>query len=196
MRRLILLAVCAALVLSGCSAKSVVHPPSAQIDVATPSMVAMKKKSDIEPCPAPQTKDGGLPAKTVKCLGGGRSVDLATLKGPLVLNFWYAACVECRKESPALAKFYRDYGKRVPVLGVDSLDGYPGIALRKAIQWGITYPIVADPMGDLQGTSLSVKGMPTFFFLHRDGTLTKEAGGKKNEAQIVSMVEKQLGIHL
>ncbi|MEX0427905.1 TlpA family protein disulfide reductase [Nocardioides sp. DS6] len=196
MRRVLVAAVVALLALSGCSAKDVVKAPSADIDVATPDMVAMKAKSDIEPCPAPETKDGGLPAKTVRCLGGGRSVDLSTLKGPLVLNFWNSPCVECQKESPALAKFYRDYGRRIPVLGVDAVDGYPGIALRKAIGWGITYPIVADPLGDLQGTKLSVRGVPTFFFLHADGSLTAEAGGKKNEAQIVAMVEKQFGIQL
>lgn len=198
MRRPLLLvaAAVALLVVSACSAKSVVKPPDADIDVATPDMVAMKAKSDIGPCPAPQTTDGGLPKKTVRCLGGGRSVDLSTLKGPLVLNFWYANCGPCRKEMPALAQFYRDYGKRVPVLSVDTTDGYPGIALRKAVTWGVSFPIVADPLGDLQGTALSLKFTPTFFFLHADGTLTREVGGKKNEAQIVAMVEKQFGIDL
>lgn len=199
MRRL-LLAVAAALsvllVVSGCSAKSVVKPPEAQIDVATPDMVAMKAKSDIGPCPAPQTEDGGLPAKTVKCLGGGRSVDLSTLKGPLVLNFWNYGCTACRKEMPALERFYVDYGKRIPVLGVDTVDGYPGLALQKAIKWGVSFPIVADPLGDLQGSALSLRFTPTFFFLHADGTLTRQIGGKKNEAEIVAMVEKQLGIDL
>ena len=47
-------------------------------------------------CPAASTSDGGLPARSLPCLGGGRRVDLSTLKGPLVINFWNAACAPCR----------------------------------------------------------------------------------------------------
>ncbi|MEP9384501.1 TlpA disulfide reductase family protein [Nocardioides sp. KR10-350] len=184
------------LVVTGCSAKDVVKPSAPDIDVATSDMVAMKAKSDIAPCPAAQTKDGGLPGQTLRCLGGGRAVDLSTLKGPLVLNFFFANCAPCRKEMPALEAFYRDYGDKVPVLGVDSVDAYPGIALRLAIQRGVTYPLVADPAGDLQGSDLTVHGMPTFFFLRADGTIAKAQGGKTSEQQIVTMVEQNLGVDL
>lgn len=185
------------LTLTACSAKGVVHAPSAaQVPVATAEMVAMKQKAGIAPCPAPQTTDGGLPAHTLRCLGGGRSVDLSTLKGPLVLNFFASTCAICRKEMPALESFYRDHGQTVQVIGVDSIDTYPGVALRKAVSRGVTYPMVADPLGGLQGSALSVKGFPWFFFLSADGKLSSESGGKTSEAAIVAMVEKHLGLRL
>jgi thiol-disulfide isomerase/thioredoxin len=185
------------LALTGCSAKDALEAPSAdKIPVATAEMVAMKQKAGVAPCPAPETTHGGLPSHTLRCLGGGRDVDLSTLKGPLVLNFFASTCAPCRQEMPALERFYRDHGRQVPVLGVDYIDTYPGVALQKAVGRGVTYPLVADPLGDLQGTDLSVSKFPTFFFLSADGKVSTELGGKTSEAEIVAMVEKHLGLDL
>lgn len=195
--RLVIAVLAVLLVLTGCSAKEAISAPSAdKIPVATPQMVALKHKAGVAPCPAAQTTNGGLPGHTLRCLGGGRDVDLSTLKGPLVLNFFANGCAPCRKEMPALEKFYRDHGRQVPVIGVDYLDTYPGVALQEAIQRGVRYPMLADPLGGLQGTALSVKGFPWFFFLSADGTLTSETGGKTSEAQVTAMVEKHLGLNL
>lgn len=196
MRRLTL-AVLALALLTGCAATPRVSAPNqSNVKVDTPAYRALKAKAGIRDCPAPATSDGGLPHASLPCLGGGRRVDLATLKGPLVLNFWYAACAPCRKEMPALAAFYDRYGDRVPVLGIDSTDTMPGAALELARRSGVTYPLVADPGGDLQGTDLSVRGHPWFFFLTAEGTITSESGGKTSEAEIVAMVEKHLGLDL
>ena len=161
------------------------------VNVASPDMVALKAKAHVEPCPAPQTTRGGLPNQTLKCLGGGRAVDLSTLKGPLVINVFQAACTECIKEEPALEAFHKDHGSQYPVLGIDGSDTYPGVALQEAVQRGVTYPMVADPGGDLQGGPLNVNNFPTFFFLHADGQITQAVGGKTSEAQILQMVTEQ-----
>ena len=154
-------------------------------------MVAAKQAGRVEPCPAPQTSGGGLPAVTLPCLGGGRAVDLATLKGPLVINVFQAGCVECIKEEPALAAFHRRYGAQYPVIGIDGLDTYPGVALKEAIGRGVTYPLLADPGGDALTGPLAIRGFPTFFFLHADGRLTQASGGKTSEAEILAMVQSQ-----
>jgi thiol-disulfide isomerase/thioredoxin len=185
-----------AFLLSACGAPHLTPPPPSKVDVATADMVALKAKSGIEDCPAPQTTGGVLPGLTLKCLGGGRSVDLSTLKGPLVLNFWQAGCIPCRQEMPALEQFYKAYGDRVPVLGVDTTDVLPGVALKDAIKRGVTYPLVPDPGGDLQATKLRIPGPPTFFFLTADGRLTSHAGGLSSADEIKDLVEKQLGITL
>ena len=193
----VLVALLSAVLLSACGAKDLVAPQPSKVDVATPQMVAAKAKSAIPDCPKPETTGGGLPKRTVKCLGGGRSVDLSTLKGPLIINFWQAGCIPCRKEMPVLAAFYKQYGDQVPLLGVDSTDVYPGVALDKAIKWGVTYPLLADPGSDLQGTSLTVSGFPTFYFLSADGKLSGPVpGGLDSIAQVKALVLKQLGIHL
>jgi thiol-disulfide isomerase/thioredoxin len=192
-----LAAVLSAVLLAACGAPHLTPPPPAKVDVAAPDMVAMKAKSKIEDCPKPETTDGPLPKVTLACLGGGRSVDLSTLKGPLVINLWQADCTPCRKEMPALETFHREYGDRVPILGIDSTDVVPGVALRQAISRGVTYPLVADPGSDLQSTSLRVRqGFPTFYILGADGKLTYHVGGLTSVDEVKKMVEQALGITL
>lgn len=175
----------------------VTAPNESNVDVDTPAYRALKAEAGIEDCPAATTTDGGLPATSLPCLGGGRRVDLSTLKGPLVLNFWFAACAPCRTEMPALAAFHKRYGDRVPVLGIDTGDVMPGAALELARDSGVTYPLVADPGQDLNGTDLTIRGAPTFFFLAADGTLSGPvAGGVDSVDQVVAMVEEHLGITL
>ena len=194
----VLAAVLSVVLLAACGAPKLTPTPPSKVNVATPEMVAMKAKSAIVDCPKPQTRGSSvLPKVTLKCLGGGTSVDLSTLKGPLVINLWYAGCVPCRQEMPALAAFYKQYGAQVPILGIASTDVYPGVALRKAIKWGVTFPLVADPGGDLQGTSMTIHNYPSFFFLSADGKLTGPVvGGLDSVDEVKAMVEKQLGITL
>jgi thiol-disulfide isomerase/thioredoxin len=184
--------------LAACDATPKVSAPNeSNVKVDTPAYRTLKTKAGIEDCPAAQTTDGGLPDESLPCLGGGRRVDLSTLKGPLMINFWYAACAPCRQEMPALAAFFKTYGDQVPVLGVDSMDTMPGAALELARKSGVTYPLVADPGGDLQGTDLSVRGYPYFYFLSADGTLSKPvAGGLDSVDEVKQLVEQQLGISL
>ncbi|MDH2412606.1 TlpA disulfide reductase family protein [Nocardioides sp. CER19] len=196
--RILGVALLALVLLAGCDGTpSVSAPHESNVKVDTPAYRVLKTSAGIQDCPAAQTTDGGLPDTSVPCLGGGRRVDLSTLKGPLVLNFWYGACGPCQKEMPALAAFFKKYGDRVPVLGVDSTDTQPGYALEQAKKFGVTYPLVADPGGDLQGTHLRVRGYPTFFFLSADGTLSKPvAGGLHSVDEVRALVKQQLGIAL
>jgi thiol-disulfide isomerase/thioredoxin len=196
--RILGLVLVALVLLAGCDgAPKVSAPNESNVRVDTPAYRTLKAAAGIADCPAPQTTGGGLPKHSLPCLGGGRRVDLSTLKGPLVLNFWYGACGPCKKEMPALAAFHKKYGDRVPILGVDSTDTQPGYALRQARRFGVTYPLVADPGGDLQGTDLTVRGYPTFFFLSADGTLSKPvSGGLHSVDEVAALVQQQLGIRL
>lgn len=196
MRRLAAL-VAVLLLLTACGAPHLTPTPPSKVDVATPEMVALKARSHIADCPKPEMTGGALPKITVKCLGGGTDVDLSTLKGPLVINLWYANCVPCRKEMPALAAFYKQYGDQVPLLGIDSTDVYPGVALRKAVKWGVTFPLLADPGGDLQGTKLTIHNYPSFFFLTAQGKLIGPVtGGLDSVDAVKALVNEKLGTSL
>lgn len=199
MRRLLIAAAAAVLlVLTGCSAKDAIQAPTGPgTNVATADMVAMKATSHVEPCPAGRTHDGGLPAGTLPCLGGGRKIDLSSLKGPLIINFFQGECVPCRKEMPALEAFYKKYGDRVPVLGIDTMDYIPGVALRQAIQRGVTFPLAADPNGELQGSALSVSAVPTTYALTADGKVVRlKRGGMESLAEVERLVRSNLGTAL
>lgn len=161
------------------------------------ALAKIKADGHIANCVSGQTAHGGLPAYTLPCLGGGTPVELGTLKGPLLVNLWASTCGPCREEMPALQQFYVKYGATIPVLGIDSMDTIPRIALQTAVKRGVTFPLAADPGGALQGTSLSIHGLPTTFLLTAAGKVTfVSAGGMKNEAEVVQKVSAALGTPL
>jgi thiol-disulfide isomerase/thioredoxin len=175
-------------------------PGPSQVKVDTPELVALKARTGMEDC-VPGPGGGALPDLTLKCLGGGTSVDLASLRGPMILSFWYAGCPPCQKEMPALQKFYEDHGKRVPLLGVDFQDQYPGSALETAGDLGATYPSVADPLGDIMDHGDFAKqlgiGLPAMYFLDAKGAVAYiEHGGLDSEQEIVDLVQEHLGVDL
>jgi thiol-disulfide isomerase/thioredoxin len=190
--------VAAVLVLSGCD--DVPGPGEAKIDVDTPQLRELKADAGVEACQpgTGEPVDGGLPEVTLPCLGGGEDVDLASLRGPLVVNLWGAWCGPCRKEMPAVADFYEQYGDRVPVLGIDYQDRQPGPAIELADESGVTYPLLADPQGDLRAKAPypAMPPVPSFVFVAADGTVTLVPGGIDDAAELVDLVEKHLGITL
>ena len=63
------------------------------------SPTARTSDEDVPPCP------GGLPDVELACLGGGRDVRLAGLRGqPMMINVWAQWCGPCRQEAPFLAE--------------------------------------------------------------------------------------------
>jgi len=190
----------AVLVLAGCDDETqfVPGPGPSKVRVDTPELVALKAETGMEDC-VPGPGGGALPALTLTCLGGGTPVDLSSLKGPMVLSLWFAGCDPCTEEMPALQAFHEHHGDRVPILGVDFQDQYPGSALQTAQELGATYPSVADPGGDLQEFDEFAKlpGLPAMYFLDADGDIAYvEFGGLDSEQQIVDLVREHLGVDL
>jgi thiol-disulfide isomerase/thioredoxin len=174
-------------------------PGPSKVKVDTPELRELKAQAGIEDC-VPGPGGGALPDITLKCLGGGTRVDLASLKGPMVLSLWFAGCAHCKEEMPALQAFHEHHGAQVPVLGVDFQDQYPGSALETLQERGVTYPSVADPGGDLLDTDEFAKvrnGLPAMFFLDEDGAISfVELGGLDSEEEIVDLVREHLGVEL
>jgi thiol-disulfide isomerase/thioredoxin len=166
------------------------------VRVDTPELRQLKKQAGVEPCQSGSGHSGSLPAVKLACLGGGESVDLSTLQGPLILNFWASNCIPCRKEMPALQSFHEKYGDRVPLIGIDFLDALPGAAFDLVKQTGARYPLLADPNGDVQTTDIRPPGLPYFVFLSADGSISRTAGGISSADQLVDLVKEHLGVTL
>lgn len=197
MRGLLGAVAAAALLLVGCGA-DVSPPGETKVDVDTPALRELKADVGMEEC-AEGPGEGSLPALTLPCLGGGTSVDLSTLRGPLVINTWASNCRPCIKEMPALQEFHQKYGEQVPVLGINFLDVMPEAALELARSTGARYPSLADPGGLLleQKRLRLSAGNPQFLLLDAEGEIAHQsAGGLDSLAEIVALVNEQLGLTL
>lgn len=181
----------------GQSGAPLADEPSSEVNVATAEMVAAKKASKVEACEAGPASDGGLPSIVLPCLGGGESVDLASFEGPMVINLFQGFCAPCKEEMPALQSFYETYGDEVPVIGIDVMDTVPGVALEEAISRGVTFPMYADPGGELQGGPLTARAVPATYALSSSGEVELlQMGGMTSATQVKELVEKKLGIAL
>jgi thiol-disulfide isomerase/thioredoxin len=133
---------------------------------------------------------------TVPCLGGGRSVDVAGLRGPMIVNFWQSTCHPCRQEMPALAAYARGQSA-VQVLGIDILDVQPAAALQLARDSKVGYPLVADPAGNLVGQKPVPRniGLPFTAYVDASGRVVHvEAGAMTSEKDVAEAAQKYLGV--
>jgi thiol-disulfide isomerase/thioredoxin len=192
-----------AVMLGGCAADPQdpgLQPGRARIDVDTPQLRQAKAEAGVDACrPGDGSPvEGGLPDVTLPCLGGGRSVDLGSLRGPLVVNLWASWCAPCRDEMPVLQRFHQQYGERVPVVGIDYEDPQVEAAMDLVRETGVTYPLLADPQSLLQGAAPfpGRMGLPMFAFVDADGRATVVAEQVDSVGELEDLVDEQLGIRL
>lgn len=157
-------------------------PGAVRVDVDTPALRALKAEAGVAPCEQPDTAAHdlgrqGLPAVTLKCLGGGESVNLARLRGPLVLTFWASWCGPCQRELPIFQAFADKYAGSVGVLGIDFRDVRPDNALALIQESGVHFPLLADPEPLVAEAGLRVALLPTLAFIDADGRMTTWSAG-------------------
>jgi len=173
-----LLAGCGGMVVPG-AATVTTDPPSPQATAAPSDLIAARKAAGIADCPAASKKAavaGGLPDLTLDCLGGGSTVRLAALRGPLLINLWAQWCEPCRSESGYLAAFAGTQ-KKVSVLGIDYSDPQPELAIEFAQLTGMTYPHLVDEEHTLKGP-LGVVGIPYTVLVDADGKVVARHPGQ------------------
>ncbi len=169
--------------------------PADQTSAPNPDLAAAKKAAGIASCPATEAApaQGGLPDVRLECLGGGREVGLAELRGPTLVNVWASWCGACRQEAPFLAEAARP-GSAVSVIGVDHADPAPEAAVAFAGAAGWTYPQLYD--ADLVfRTRLQVTALPVTFFVRADGTVAgRHAGPFTSSQQLADETREHLGV--
>lgn len=172
-----------ALLLGGC-APSVLGGGATSAPVSQPASVptdleAARRAAGIADCPpssdAPVVA-GGLPELTLECLGGGSSVRLAGLRGPMLINLWAQWCEPCRAEAGHLAAFATTQDE-VAVLGINYTDPRPELAIEFAQLAGTTYPHLADEEAIGKGP-LGVPGIPFTLLLDADGKVVARHPGE------------------
>ena len=162
-------------------------------------LAALKRRAGIEPCPRTdspaRSTAAGLPALTLPCLGGGRPVDLAGLRGaPTVLNVWAQWCGPCREEIPLFERLHERSEGRLRVLGIDLQDPNTAAALAFAAEMGMTYPQLQDVDGAVTD-AMRVRGIPLTIFVTPDGQVTSSHQGVvSSSAELAAMVQEHLGV--
>lgn len=109
-------------------------------------------------------------------------------KQPLVINVWASWCAPCKREAPLLQHAWTQNRQHVQFVGIDFRDKPPD-ASAFALQIGMTYPSGIDPRGAAQQT-LHVMGVPTTFFIDRNGRIAYERVGELNTDQLAQGIAK------
>lgn len=121
------------------------------------------------------------------------TVSLSQYRGhPLVLNFWASWCAPCRKEMPALAATARRYSGKVSFVGIDTSDAR-GAGLNFASKTGVRYGLAFDPNASVAG-SYAVYGLPTTFFISKDGRLLGRQVGALTAGRLEQLIGQTFGV--
>jgi cytochrome c biogenesis protein CcmG/thiol:disulfide interchange protein DsbE len=109
----------------------------------------------------------GLPEVVLPCFTGGRTVRLADVRGPAVINVWASWCEPCRAELPIMQRLADRAGGRLHVLGVDTNDGRDAAASFGAAK-RVTMPTLYDRERRLLG-SIGRINLPVTIFVDAAG---------------------------
>lgn len=199
-------ALAGALLLAACGVGPVDDPgplPDESVPASAPAqtLAAQKKAAGIEDCPASDAAvpviPSGLPDVILGCLGGGRKVRLAGLRGqPMMINVWAQWCGPCREEAPYISEVAAANKSELMILGIDYNDPRPELAIEFAQLSGWTYPQLVDQDTALR-VPLQIIGPPQTFFVRADGTIAyRHTGAFTSAEQIRSQARQYLGIDL
>lgn len=113
----------------------------------------------------------------------GESMNLIEFRGKIVLiNFWASWCEPCKVEMPFFEKIYQEPGSELEILAVN-FDESPQIVSKFVDEFGLSFPILLDPGGEVQNL-YRVRGYPTTFVIDETGVVQFHHIGLFNEDQL------------
>ena len=124
----------------------------------------------------------------------GDTTTLRQYRGQVVLlNFWATWCPPCVYEMPSMERLYQDLrADGFVVLGVtvdvdpgetDAQGRSQGIVREYVERLGVTFPILLDPEGAVEGV-YNVSGLPTTYVIGRDGRIEgRIVGGREWDSE-------------
>jgi len=150
--------------------------------VAVVVLTAMFVPSDFDQArhsyagPAEQVVGTTLPGAIVPNVEGG-SIDLAAYRGrPLIVNLWATWCGPCRREMPALERLAKEQRGKLAVVAIDQRED-PSVVQSYVKRFGVTFAVGVDD-GQRLGTDLHLIGLPSSFFVDRNGIIRDAVDGE------------------
>ena len=124
----------------------------------------------------------------------GQKVKLSDYKGKaVVLNFWATWCPPCKEEIPWFVDLQKQYGSEgLAILSLDTDDdASEQDVVAFAQKMGINYPVMrgSDEVESLYG---GVDGLPTTFYIGRDGRVLNRVEGLHSHYEIESSIKEAL----
>jgi len=110
-------------------------------------------------------------------------LNLATFKGKVVLlNFWATWCGPCKEEIPSFVQMYDEYkDEGFEIVGV-SIDDTAEQLQQFTHDWRMKYPVV-QMQSDIEDAYGPFYGVPTSYFIARDGTVCSKHLGPVSKAE-------------
>ena len=107
-----------------------------------------------------------------------------------MINKWASWCGPCKNELSAFQRGSVLYGRRVAVLGLDSLDPNRAEAVLFMRSFPLSYPSYYDRSGQLGEQITDSPSMPVTVFMGRDGRKFIHQGQYPNVAKLEQDVQR------
>jgi peroxiredoxin len=122
----------------------------------------------------------------------GEEVRLSDYRGQVVLlNTWATWCPPCRAEMPDLEAYYQQHQvDGFVVLAVNSQENPDTVAAFLG-EHDFTFPVLLDPEGEVM-KEYGVLGLPTSFFIDRDGIMRGVWSGQLTPERLKELVNPLL----
>jgi peroxiredoxin len=168
--------------------------------IAAVAFIWFGQRSESPPSPSPGQATGNLAPDVTLTLLDGKKVDLASLRGNVVvLNFWASWCEPCRAEMPLLQAFWdaaQASSEKTEILGVGIRTDRDDDARAFVAQGNFTYPIGRDT--DIEGPGIGPiedafgvpPAYPSTVIIRPDGIVDRYHLGPVNAEMLRLMVDE------
>ncbi len=129
----------------------------------------------------------------LKDINTGKTIRLSDYRGKaVVLNFWATWCPPCKVEIPWFVDLQKQYGPDgLAVVSVAVDDSGEKQIADFANQMGINYPVLVGNE-EVENAYGGVDGLPTTFYIGRDGKIVERVEGLRSHYEIESNVKAAL----
>jgi peroxiredoxin len=111
------------------------------------------------------------PAFSGVAINTGQKISLADYRGKVVLvDFWASWCPPCLDSLPAYDRMLNEIGTEEFQIIAINVDENTGDGLRFLEQHPVSYPVLADPAGEI-GIPWGIRTLPRSFLLNREGQI-------------------------